>query len=247
MHLTSSKRTWLVPIALVIGGALMSATASAVGKPNRHAIPPDAHTMAPDIPCCGSPGPPPPPKPHPTGGRGRVSSNPPPSTGGQVREPIPGSRVNTRGAAAWARANVYTAFEWFGDDCTDFVSEALAHGGGDPETSFGLPTNDRYWFFRAGGYSHSWSVAHDLAVHLELIHSYWIRYWRDARPGDVIFAEWSGSSFPGISHVGIVTGMRDGQPLITQHTPSQRNISLQYWLTRGGPDVHVWIAVPNEG
>jgi hypothetical protein len=30
-----------------------------------------------------------------------------------------------------------------------------------------------------------------------------------------------------------------------QHTPSQKNISLNYWLKHGGRDVHVWIYSPN--
>jgi hypothetical protein len=254
MHLISMKGTWLVPIALVIGAPLVPATASAVVRPNRHATAHEASTAAPHLRCCGSPGPnPPSPREHhPTGAGGVGGSIPAPATGRRAPERVPGSRVNLRAAAAWALANTYTAPEYFGDDCADFVSQALLVGGGDPEMGGLPPTNDRYWYLAyapRGGfwYTHSWSVAHDLAVHLELVHSYWIRYWRDTSPGDVIFADWSGSSFAGISHVGIITGMRDGQPLITQHTPSQRNVSLHYWLTRGGRDVHVWIAVPNEG
>lgn len=94
-------------------------------------------------------------------------------------------------------------------------------------------------------------MAEDLAVHLNLLHSTWLRYWRDARPGDVIFVDWTRSSFAGIGHVGIVTGMKGGEPLITQHTPAQRGVTLHYWQTHppallnGRPNVHVWIAVPN--
>ena len=70
----------------------------------------------------------------------------------------------------------------FGDDCTDFVSRALAIGGGDPETvlSDRSTSNDHYWYFSTFRYgrwwSHSWSVAEDLAVHLNLLHSTWLRY-----------------------------------------------------------------------
>ena len=96
-------------------------------------------------------------------------------------------------------------------------------------------SNDHYWYFSTFRYgrwwSHSWSVAEDLAVHLNLLHSTWLRYWRDARPGDVIFVDWTSSSFAGIDHVGIVTGMKGGEPLITQHTPSQRGVTLHYWQT----------------
>jgi hypothetical protein len=140
-------------------------------------------------------------------------SGPAPATGGHGTERVPGSRVNKRAAAAWALANVNTAPYMFRDDCTDFVSKALAYGGGDPQTVGQSNVNDWFFFmFRFGiRYSLSWSVAHDLAVHQELIHSYWISYWGDASPGDLIFADWSGSSFAAISHAGIITGMRNGQ------------------------------------
>ncbi len=182
-----------------------------------------------------------------------AASTPPPADGGKGPEHIAGTKVNTPAAAAWALANVFGTNNGFGDDCTDFASRALAIGGGDLETLlFDRSTsNDHYWYYstyRFGRwYSHSWSVAYDLAVHLNLIGSSWIRHWRDARPGDLIFADWKGSSFAKISHVGMVTGMLNGQPLITQHTPSQRNITLHYWFKHEGPRVHVWIAVPHVG
>jgi hypothetical protein len=55
------------------------------------------------------------------------------------------------------------------------------------------------------------------AVCLNLLHSTWLRYWR----GDVIFVDWTRSSFADIDNVGIVTVMKGGEPLITQHTPNQ--------------------------
>ena len=192
-------------------------------------------------------------------------ATPPQATNGSGREPIVGTKLDLAGAASWALNNVFGSpglfgpNDGFGDDCTDFVSRALAIGGGDPETVLdGRSTsNDRYWYFSTFRYgrwwSHSWSVAEDLAVHLNLLHSTWLRYWRDARPGDVIFADWTSSSFAGIDHVGIVTGMKGGEPLITQHTPNQRGVTLHYWqthpptLVHGRPNVHVWIAVPNLG
>jgi cell wall-associated NlpC family hydrolase len=90
-------------------------------------------------------------------------------------------------------------------------------------------------------------VAEDLAIHEWWRGSYFLKYWNNARPGDVIFANWNGTNFYGISHVGLVTGMQNGAPLITQHSPSQKNIPLSYWLTHGGKDVHVWIASPAPG
>jgi hypothetical protein len=191
-------------------------------------------------------------------------TTPPQATNGSGREAIVATKLDLAGAASWALNNVFGApglfgpNDGFGDDCTDFVSRALAIGGGDPETvlSGRSTSNNHYWYFSTFRYgrwwSHSWSVAEDLAVHLNLLHSTWLRYWRDARPGDVIFVDWTSSSFAGIGHVGIVTGMKGGEPLITQHTPSQRGITLHYWqthppaLVHGRPNVHVWIAVPNS-
>jgi len=193
----------------------------------------------------------------------RVPAAPPQATNGSGRERIARPKLDLVGAASWALKNVFGSPGLFGpndgfaDDCTDFVSRALAIGGGDPETvlSARSTSDDRYWYFSTFRYgrwwSHSWSVAEDLAVHLNLLHSTWLRYWRDARPGDVIFADWTSSSFTGISHVGIVTGMKGGEPLITQHTPDQSGVTLHYWqthppeLVHGRPNVHVWIAVPN--
>jgi cell wall-associated NlpC family hydrolase len=162
--------------------------------------------------------------------------------------------VSKKGAVSWALANWNGSYNHFGNDCADFVSRALAYGGGDPETldpNPGSTSNDHYWYFLTAKYirwwSHSWSVAHDLAVHQLDIKSRWIKYWQNAQPGDIIFADWSGSKFSGISHVGIITKMVNGEPYITQHSPSQKNVSLNYWLTHGGTDVHVWIASPNSG
>jgi hypothetical protein len=167
-------------------------------------------------------------------------------TGGQV---TPAS-VNRAGAAKWALTN-WNGIYYFGNDCADFVSRALAYGGGDPEKFGSTPSDDHYWFFlqyRYGyRYSYSWSVAEDLATHLWWRGSNFLRYWNDAVPGDVIFANWNGTNFSGISHVGLVTGMKNGAPLITQHSPSQKNIPLSYWLTHGGKNVHVWIASPASG
>lgn len=194
---------------------------------------------------------------------GAGSSTPPQATNGSGPETIAGTKINLAGAASWALNNVFGSpglfgpNDGFGDDCTDFVSRALAIGGGDPEAVLNgrSTSNDRYWYFSTFRYgrwwSHSWSVAEDLAVHLNLVHSTWLRHWRDARPGDLIFVDWTSPSFAGISHVGIVTGIKGGEPLITQHTPDQRGVTLHYWqthppaLVHGRPNVHVWIAVPD--
>ncbi len=199
------------------------------------------------------------------GGASSSAGAPQQANNGSGPETIAGTKLDLSGAASWALDNVFGSpglfgpDDGFGDDCTDFVSRALAIGGGDPETVLNgrSTSNDHYWYFSTFKFgrwwSHSWSVAEDLAVHLNLLHSTWLRSWRDARPGDVIFVDWTSSSFANINHVGIVAGMNDGEPLITQHTPAQRGVTLHYWqthppqLVHGRPNVHVWIAVPNAG
>jgi cell wall-associated NlpC family hydrolase len=163
------------------------------------------------------------------------------------------AQFSKKGAVAWALANVNGTNNGFADDCADFVSRALQAGGYPfsyvPSVVVTNSTNDKYWYYftvKFGRhYPHSWSVAHDLAVHLVDMKSTRVLNPKNAQPGDVIFANWNGTSFAGISHVGIITGMSKGVPLITQHTPSQKNISLTYWLKHGGRNVHVWIYSPN--
>ena len=65
------------------------------------------------------------------------------------------------------------------------------------------------------------AIVENLAVCLNLLHSTWLRY----RRGDVIFVDWTSSSFADIDNVGIVTVIKGGEPLITQHTPNQRGVS----------------------
>jgi Putative amidase domain len=161
-------------------------------------------------------------------------------------------QYSKKSAVAWALANVNGTYNAFSDDCTDFVSRALAQGGYPysyiPSVINSDSTNDHYWYYftyRYGRhYSHSWSVAHDLAVHFVDKKAQRILNPKNAAAGDVIFANWNGTNFSGISHVGIITKMSNGVPQITQHSPSQKNVSLTYWLKHGGRNVHVWIYVP---
>jgi len=169
--------------------------------------------------------------------------------------------VSLRQVSSWAFNHVFTSTSYFSDDCTDFVSQALEAGGMNIHVGNGSATNDRNWFFwpgyfRVGGrYSHSWSVAYDLAVHLLDWGARTLRYYNSGvQDGDVIFANWGGGKFArpvgpsenGIDHVGVVTGIQgNGQPYITQHTPDQRNVTLHYWL-KYRAHVHVWIMRPNQ-
>ncbi len=87
------------------------------------------------------------------------------------------------------------------------------------------PTNhkdDHVWYGRwHGSYSsYSWGAAYHLANHLNLVGSYWIKYWSNASRGDILFAHLGGSSFTGIDHAGVTTKMSNGMPFFSQHTPT---------------------------
>ena len=163
------------------------------------------------------------------------------------------AHVDLSGAAKWAYRNINASYDGFGDDCTDFVSRALVNGGNDAMTverpTPQYTTDNKYWFlvwFRAADvWSDSWSVARDLYYHLLDRGSHTISP-KNAIPGEIIFANWNGNKPSGIDHAGIITGMKNGVPQITQHSPSQHT-TLTYWLKTGGSDVHVWILEPKAG
>jgi RHS repeat-associated protein len=183
------------------------------------------------------------------------------ATGNPVSETDPTGLnvINLRAVSTWAYQNWSDSYEWFsGDDCTDFASQALLAGGMQEVTSYGnkSATDDRNWFFssplpkvRPMQWSHSWSVAHDLAVHLADYGSHFIYGYNNPQiqDGDLIFADWNSPSYALINHVGVITGIQgNGEPYITQHSRSARNETLQYWLKNGGHDVHCWIMQPNQ-
>jgi hypothetical protein len=163
-------------------------------------------------------------------------------------ETVAAAGVNRDGAAEWAVDHWNKGDNGFHPDCTDFVSRSLSRGGGDPYTPGNPPTNDYFWYYTRifNVWTFSWSVAHDLAVHNNLIGSYWVQYWNNAHKGDIIFGNFRGNTFSGITHAGMITKMSNGTPLITQHSYDRLNESLYRWLN-SGLDTHVWIAVARIG
>jgi RHS repeat-associated protein len=163
--------------------------------------------------------------------------------------------VNLGGVASWAFQNYNTNMVVFSDNCTQFASSALHFGGGDPETiNMAKPSDDHYWWaFWAGRYgywhSHSFTVAHDLAEHLMLRGSLFLksspnpRSFSQARPGYIVFAALGGGGMLAIDHAGVVVAMSGGVPTVAQQT---RNIveSLVVWKQKN-PAAVFWIARPN--
>ncbi len=173
---------------------------------------------------------------------------------GTTETPSSSTDVNLSGAASWALGRWNGTNNGYGDDCTDFVSRAIHFGGGDQEDyGWTAPENyrdDHYWY-RSTWYgvtvaTYSWAGAYHFADHLVLRGNYKRMYWSYSTPGDVIFANWSGSSFKGISHTGIITKMSNGWPMITQHTNDKKNEPLWDWLNSGS-NVNVWVFIPDPG
>jgi hypothetical protein len=158
--------------------------------------------------------------------------------------------MNWPGEVNWAFANWNGSYN-FGNDCTDFVSRAEHVGGDDPLVPGPNPLVAQFWWFLSdANYSNSWSVAQDLAYHLNDNGSLFLSYAYEAEPGDVIFANWTGGGvggpWNGIDHVAVITKVVDGQIWMTQHSPSQPAEPLSGWQ-QGHPHLVIWIAVPALG
>jgi hypothetical protein len=188
-----------------------------------------------------------------------------------VSETVPITGVNTAGIAAYAYNNWNTR-GWAGFpgiDCTDFASQALAVGGHLREVYpwydvFNHSDPNAWWYvtpavpLKGGGYlfgpSHTWGDAPDLAQFLRNTHNYVYTNLGDARVGDLIFANWSGSSFSGIDHVGIITAISyyggRVELYISQHTNNRRNEPIIKWIYTDSsgnssktpnPNLHMWV------
>jgi hypothetical protein len=136
----------------------------------------------------------------------------------------------------------------FGNNCTNFVSNALHAAGMQEKTSFWWgTTDDDSWMIgnRTGvdavdkrlAYSDSWAAAEN-NQNFMLNHGGAEVAAADVKPGDIIYYEQSGpndSIEQGTTHhAAIVTAvMPDGEIKYTQHTDSYQNVSLEGRLPSG--------------
>jgi hypothetical protein len=129
-----------------------------------------------------------------------------------------------------------------GNNCTNFVSEALLHAGMQRKMGFwtGVKGDDDWgkesgtgwgWLDKHLYYSHSWGGAENQQDFM-LRHGGEEVPRNQVRPGDIIYYEQQGPN-PGIDkgdthHAAIVTAvMPDGEIKYTQHSDSHQNVSLQ--------------------
>lgn len=129
----------------------------------------------------------------------------------------------------------------FGNNCANFVSNALHHAGMKEKTSFWGTADDDTWMIghRTGidaidkrlAYSDTWAAAENQQNFL-LKHGGSEVHQSEAKPGDLIYYEQAGEADTAdrgnTHHVAIVTAvMPDGEIKYTQHNNEYQNVSLE--------------------
>ncbi|MEB8342674.1 amidase domain-containing protein [Streptomyces endophyticus] len=129
----------------------------------------------------------------------------------------------------------------FGNNCANFVSNALSHAGMKEKTSFWGPADDDTWMAgpRTGidaidkrvSYSDSWAAAEN-QQNFMLSHGGSEVPQAEAKPGDIIYYEQAGTADTAdrgnTHHAAIVTAvMPDGEIKYTQHNNEYQNVSLE--------------------
>ncbi|MFG2552355.1 amidase domain-containing protein [Streptomyces sp. NPDC048581] len=129
----------------------------------------------------------------------------------------------------------------FGNNCTNFVSNALLHAGMKEKTSIWGTSDDDSWMIgnRTGAdavdkrlaYSDTWAAAEN-QQNFMLRHGGTEVPRSDVKPGDIIYYEQAGPNDSiekgNTHHAAIVTAvMPDGEIKYTQHSDSYQNVSLE--------------------
>jgi hypothetical protein len=161
-----------------------------------------------------------------------------------------GVRQELRGNGKYDRVKLveYALANWdkgdptdFGNNCTNFVSNALLHAGMKEKTSIWGTSDDDSWMIgnRTGvdgvdkrlAYSDSWAAAEN-NQNFMLEHGGSEVPRSDVKPGDIIYYEQAGPNDSiekgNTHHAAIVTAvMPDGEIKYTQHSDSYQNVSLE--------------------
>lgn len=130
----------------------------------------------------------------------------------------------------------------FGNNCTNFVSNALLHAGMQEKTDFWAGTSgDDTWMIgnptgvdevdKRLAYSDTWAAAEN-QQNFMLRHGGEEVAASEVRPGDIIYYEQEGDNEAiekgNTHHAAVVTAvMPDGEVKYTQHSSAQQNVSLE--------------------
>lgn len=154
----------------------------------------------------------------------------------------------------WAYSRNYNYPGPFNEDCTNFASQALHEGGGYPLRSFGVYAYYAWWYnprWYGWDYSHSWTVAADLATFLYYDYPGGVYeglqcqgsgcqydYYNNARYGDPLFYDWGDvPTNPGVEHTAVEGCYNCTDPnspwftgdVVNQHTNDRQLMMWTAW------------------
>ncbi|WP_234384825.1 amidase domain-containing protein [Streptomyces sp. MMG1121] len=127
--------------------------------------------------------------------------------------------VSGSGTANWASKNINTKWE-YGQDCTNFVSKALYHGG-KMKTRSGGRKHDRAWwqqyylFGTIKNKSYTWSGAENFRRHMTRYRHAPSVSQKNARPGDIVMFKWKKEKV--YNHAAVVVGNNGRNIQLRQH------------------------------
>lgn len=122
-----------------------------------------------------------------------------------------------------------------GNDCTNFISQAL-RAGGFRNRNVGHGTERSLWSwwynsYRIDEWTHSWSVAqfnyrfHQTTSRGRVVAHYW-----EVTLGDIMYADWNGDTKQ--QHAVIFTGRSASSGLkLSMHTTDRRNVDASWWMS----------------
>ncbi|WP_158702131.1 amidase domain-containing protein [Kitasatospora sp. MMS16-BH015] len=181
--------------------------------------------------------------------------------------------INFPSLVSWATRYGTEENDWTaGDNCTNFVSDALLAAGvpmkWDGKSPFRNGASDQVdqWWngyydtpnspvntiseeYRAHTRSRSWTTAGGLYSFLENTGSYEDPVSR-AAPGDLMFWSYANGATAGqVHHAAVITGLNDGDIRYSQHSGLQSNASLKereplFTSANGSQIIHIIHVVP---
>ncbi|MFD4758921.1 amidase domain-containing protein [Streptomyces sp. NPDC058439] len=126
------------------------------------------------------------------------------------------------------------AYRTYGNDCTNFVSQAMLAGGWGPKGGALIQrTSNKYWFYGPTTFttSYTWAGAENWywfaqkhSKRTKILPSVW-----NLAASDVLQADWDKNG--NIDHTMIVTKRYQGTPYLTYHTGATHNKSLAKLLS----------------
>ncbi|MEW2131462.1 DNRLRE domain-containing protein [Streptomyces sp. NPDC005435] len=162
------------------------------------------------------------------------------STASASAAQLASATINANGTAKYARDH-WDDVPQYGEDCTNFVSQALYYGGGMRMKGVGKNKQNADYWWRKGNtaphghfyytHSHSWTVADYLYTFLLRNSKGMINTeskQKEAKVGDIVLFNWGGKG--GWDHAGVITKMSNGKAYVTAHNNARLNKRLDSYI-----------------